>query len=105
YFLRIQKQGQLSFYVIPASGGPRGPGWAQKTVPVGVWTHVAGVYDATKRVARAYLDGEFLSEEMGILPSTETDQPLHLGADYGDNRFHGVLDEVRIYSRALSHDE
>jgi hypothetical protein len=74
------------------------------------WYHVAGVYDARVRTLDVYLDGQpdngFLR---GMVPGARRSarQPLYIGrrSDYDGFEFAGVIDDVRIYSRALSRDE
>ncbi len=74
-------------------------------LPVGRWTHLAGTFDGA--VMRLYMDGE----EQGSLarpgPLHPNTQPLCLGNyDAGHAaHFTGLLDEVKLYSRALTADE
>jgi len=72
-------------------------------VPLGKWTHVAATYDG--QMMRLLVDGKL----KGTLPRAGAIQPseakLVLGSyGQGDNRhnFIGVIDEVRLYDRALS---
>jgi len=71
----------------------------------GEWYHIAYTYDG--ETARGYVNGEVdfeqpLSGVVQIDPTT-----LAIGAGYWDNNeyFVGIIDEVRIYDRALSEDE
>jgi hypothetical protein len=73
------------------------------TLPVNQWTHVAGTWDGmTMRVyANAVLVG---SAPAPKLPANNVD--LRIGADSnGQNHFSGKLDEIAVYSRALSSGE
>jgi hypothetical protein len=75
-------------------------------IPARQWTHVAATFDGLAR--RIYINGELKAEagsmKQGALDTT--DLPLRFGADSeGGSRFHGVLDEIRIYDRALSADD
>src|SRR5581483_11362428 len=68
---------------------------------VNTWTHLAGTYDGT--TLRLYVNGTQVgtaAKTGGIAVSTN---PLQIGGDsiYGQY-FSGVIDEVRIYNRALS---
>ncbi len=74
------------------------------------WHHVAGVYDG--KAVHCYIDGVEKSRSIrnpGPLPKTDWD--LCLGntvvqyTDGGFVAFDGLIDEVRIYNRALSADE
>jgi hypothetical protein len=76
-----------------------------------VWHHVVAIYDGS-RVADGvtiYVDGEpqrvsVLLDELN--QSFGNKEPLRIGGGGGpDQRFCGLIDEVRIYSGALSPDE
>ena len=78
---------------------------APDPAPVGRWTHVAATYD--NDVLKLYVDGV----EKGTLKRGGAIRPaqrnLCIGA-YGESghaAFTGVLDEVRVYRRALSAEE
>jgi len=74
------------------------------------WYHVAGVYDADARTLDVYLNGHLDNGSlMGPvapvhLPSS---QPVCVGrrADVREFEFAGLIDDIRIYSRALTHAE
>ena len=70
------------------------------TLPVNTWVHVAGTWDGS--FARVYVNGiEVASAQAPSLPSNTL--ALRLGADStGASRFAGAIDEVALYSRALS---
>jgi len=68
----------------------------------GSWYHVVANTDGeTKRI---YINGKLESEQNspGLVNYSNI---LRIGADDGDYPFDGVLDEVRVYNRALSADE
>lgn len=68
----------------------------------GNWYHVAGTYDGSN--ARLYVNGEL----QGIQPAAmlTMNKALNIGSCRGTGRFfNGLLDEVRVYSRALTSDE
>jgi hypothetical protein len=73
-----------------------------RTLPRGVWTHVAATYDGS--AMRVYVDGV----EVGVdwrtgLIATSTG-PLRIGGNSSsvNEFFSGLIDEVRIYNRALT---
>jgi hypothetical protein len=79
---------------------------AGPALPVGVWTHLAVTYDGTS--IRLYVNGVLRSTTGsaggGIAASTS---PLRIGGNTvfsvpGTEYFAGLIDEVRIYNRALS---
>ncbi len=88
-----------------STGG--GNGWFNGTVIVtgGEWHHYAGTYDGT--AGRIYIDGvlDVTSPGTGRINLSASD--LYIGENSGaTGRFlHGILDEVRIYSRALTDTE
>ena len=77
---------------------------ADFVLPLNTWTHVAMSYDGSniKIYANGVLTG--IAPQTGnIAPSTS---PLWLGGDplHGQH-FHGLIDEVRVYNRALTEAE
>ncbi|MBD3181176.1 hypothetical protein GF312_02720 [Candidatus Poribacteria bacterium] len=69
------------------------------------WHHVAVTFDG--EIIIPYLDGEPIGEANQLGPSIDTTGiPLHIGnGSAADRDYHGILDEVRIWSRPLSADE
>ena len=71
------------------------------------WQHVAATYDGN--AMRIFLDGAIVAEQVkrgaidpgGGVPIAIGNQP----AGAGVRPFHGILDDVRVYRRALSLDE
>ena len=84
-----------------------GNGWFDATVIVtdGQWHHWAGVYDGTE--GRIYIDGVLDTASPGTGQINIVSNDLYIGENSGaTGRFlHGLMDEVRIYSRALTDDE
>ena len=80
-----------------ASGPLKGP----TPLPTNAWSHLAGTYDGT--TLRLYVDGvEVANQSQSGLIETSS-AALTIGGDflYGQY-FTGLIDEVRIYDRALS---
>jgi fibronectin type 3 domain-containing protein len=72
------------------------------------WYHVAGVYDATARTLSLYVNGVLSSGTLsGTVPSSQVNSGVNvnIGRRTGGFYFNGVIDEVRIYNRALSQQE
>jgi len=81
------------------------------TVELNRWSHVILTYDGS-RMAKGihiYLNGEPLELDVhldDLNQSFEAKQPLRIGAGLGPaNRFHGWIDEMRIYRSALTAEE
>jgi hypothetical protein len=66
---------------------------------VNSWHHVAVTYDGTTH--KFYYDGAFLNSGSGQVRAT-TGNRFYLGKTVDDIPFTGVLDDVAIYTRALS---
>ncbi len=73
-------------------------------LPMSTWTHLATTYDGT--VQNLYVNGVLVASNPQTGPIVTAPQPLHIGGDsvWGDY-FTGMIDEVRIYNRALSQSE
>jgi glucose/arabinose dehydrogenase/fibronectin type 3 domain-containing protein len=92
----------------PAGGGTFGgstPYIAGPTAsPVGAWTHVALTYDGT--TLRLFVNGTQVTTRAttGVIQTTAS--PLWIGGNqpYGEY-FNGLIDEVRVYNRALTATE
>jgi hypothetical protein len=72
------------------------------------WHHIAVVYDQTiNGYADIYVDGVLQASAGNILNwSWQTGQPIQLGLSaYATQPFNGVMDDVRVYSRALTDTE
>jgi len=77
------------------------------------WVHLAGVLDKDKK-ARLYVDGKQVAEAQApSFLTADPNEPMQIGIDAGSplgnykkgTLLDGVVDEVRIYHRALSAEE
>ena len=73
------------------------------------WLHFAGTYDKESGKAALYINGELI-EEMDVASPADIagdwDQGARVGLTIDDARpFTGLMDEFRMYTRALSQDE
>ncbi|HEX5988995.1 MAG TPA: LamG-like jellyroll fold domain-containing protein [Solirubrobacterales bacterium] len=73
-------------------------------LPLNAWSHLASTYDGTN--LRFYLNGALVTTKAtsGAMPNTAN--PLRIGGNavWGEY-FGGLIDEVRVYNRALSASE
>ncbi|HTI34124.1 MAG TPA: LamG-like jellyroll fold domain-containing protein, partial [Miltoncostaea sp.] len=95
-------------FKLSASGGDMFR-YGQTTLQTGTWYHVAGVYDATARTMHVYLNGQL---DDGTLAGTVAAAQVNSSANVDIGRrpsggflTTGVIDDVRIYNRALSASE
>ncbi|MDD4869867.1 MAG: glycoside hydrolase N-terminal domain-containing protein [Kiritimatiellae bacterium] len=71
------------------------------------WTHVAGVYSASKKIMKLYMDGKEVASKGGEFPTmSRTLVPLCIGANpEGGDRFLGRIRRAAVYGRALPAEE
>jgi hypothetical protein len=90
--------------LVPAGGGTFGRTTEEiggvRADPVGHWSHLAVTYDGA--TVRLYVDGVQASSSSESGTIRKTNDPLWIGGNrpYGEY-FKGVIDEVRVYDRAL----
>ncbi len=92
----------------PAGGGVIGAGEyyvsGPSTVPLNEWTHLATTYDGN--TLRLYVNGAEVSSRPITGGIQGTTAPLRIGGNtYPGQFFDGLIDEVRIYRRALTASE
>jgi hypothetical protein len=105
YALRISEDGRVAFL------WQQGGSWkiaqsALNVVQNNSWSHIAGVYNGTHMMM--YINGVvsgYSTEVSGGMATTN--RPLEIGSAswWGDSSFNGVIDDVRIYNRALNSSE
>jgi hypothetical protein len=91
---------EMEFIVQPGWQGDGGFGAPR--FKKGEWHHLTGVVDRTKLLL--YVDGEFLLEMPYAGPMVGDSSETEIG-HAGDGGFVGLIDEVAIYSKALSAKE
>ncbi len=69
-----------------------------------VWTHIAGVANGTHIMI--YVNGELSAMKVNA-ESVDYSYPVEIGRNgvYEGSFFNGIIDEVRIYNRALTAQE
>ena len=74
-----------------------------------VWYHVAGVYNASARTLDIYVNGVLNNGTLsGTIPASQINSAVNVNIGRrsgGGFYFNGVIDDVRIYNRALSQAE
>ncbi len=74
----------------------------------GDWHHIVGTFSLSERIQKVYIDGELRAEDQRDTALQEPTHELTIGSgrlpDFG-NYFTGIIDEVKIYDRALSEAE
>jgi Concanavalin A-like lectin/glucanases superfamily len=98
-------EGKSDEPLLPAGGGTFDGGTpehadARRADPVNHWSHLAVSYDGT--TLRLYVNGAQVSSRATSGTILKTTDPLWIGGNqpYGEY-FHGLIDEVRVYDRAL----
>jgi hypothetical protein len=86
-----------------SGGGADKSAVGTSTLPINTWTHLAGTYDGT--ALRLYVNGVLAATLAQAGSLTTTTGALRIGGDASNEFFTGLIDEVRVYNRALSQTE
>lgn len=107
YGLDLTGDGRLIFsanYGLSGHGLNAGDWYSNHRLTAGQWHHVTATYDGSN--IQFYIDGQLDSTHQANIIFAATDEALILGADLsGGSHFDGVLDDTRVYNRALEADE
>ncbi len=77
---------------------------APDSPPVGEWHHIAATYDG--EVFKCYIDGELGDEFAYVGTMPENTSAVTIGQrSGGGTHYEGMIDEVQIHDRSLSHEE
>lgn len=97
---------RFTFTVASESGGAWGTTVdveARRPAHVGVWHHVAGVFDAASSVAEIWIDGRLSARIETDMDSLQpSDRPVAVGSHPVWSAFRGSIDEVGLYNAALT---
>ena len=105
----------LNWFGMPHHENPRSlrlhtsrTGWLDSTqgvVAFNQWSHFIGTYDGT--TAKIYLNGQLVAEGTTSPAPPSTSYKFYIGRNYSINPefLSGLVDDVRIYNRALSAEE
>jgi hypothetical protein len=83
---------------------------SEQTLEPGRWYHLFATYDGNKFASglRLYIDGQLAKTRvlMDLLSNAiVNDDPLRIGSRGEEERFRGLIDDVRIYARDLSAEQ
>lgn len=69
------------------------------------WFHIAVTY--TPEMLKCYLNGEFIGEAVPVDPLSGNEEAFQIGRDTPESTdyFHGTMDEVNIFNRALTAED
>lgn len=98
YYLRINSNGTVS---LGTNGITRIT--STSVIPAGKWSHIAGSYDVSNNGFKLFVNGLEDASIINIInsaPNTNTDSLLV--GKFGANTFTGLMDEVRIWTKAVS---
>ncbi len=87
-----------------------GGGWQGTNVgpalELETWHHIAGTFESMEKTGAFYVNGKLVSNGKTASDQlTQIQSPLRLGSCCGLAGFVGILDELRIYDRALDDKE
>ena len=102
YLLGVNSSGKV--VVFTHNGYANSEHESTGTIPAGSWSHIVGVREGT--TLKVYINGVIDSSYSDSLAPQNSTLNLAIGQlPEGGNNFHGCIDEVRIYNRALSSSE
>src|SRR6185436_20171207 len=97
--------GVVFFRLIIVSGVDHRTVHSKSVIPINQWTHIAGTWDGA--IMKLFINGIQQTETVEVTPPVNSGNgPTRIGS-LGDNIYHfaGLIDEVEIFSRALSTEE
>jgi hypothetical protein len=101
YAIKHRTDNNIEFFIYDGA-------WYSAAFPVdssfnGVWHHLAGTYDGSQ--VKLYVDGNSVAptEHSGAIASSTSPVNIARDAENTDRLYDGLIDDVRIYNRALSH--
>ncbi|WP_146150289.1 LamG-like jellyroll fold domain-containing protein [Actinomadura rubrobrunea] len=85
------------------------PSWSKETAQAGVWTHLAGVWDANTRRMRLFVNGVPSNYSAEVTSVWKATGGLQIGRSLWQghkvDHFPGLIDDVRVYDRVLGATE
>ena len=103
FALKFRRHGKFNIQLSVEKGSRKNNDLnAEAEVNNDVWYHVAGTWEQGEH--RVYLNGKLVFEDKGNqeLPLKDVDNDLRIGGTFaGLRNFQGIIDEVRVWNRAL----
>jgi chitodextrinase len=93
---------------VSGAGASRTQRYSNTIRSLNTWYYVAGVYNSSSRTIDIYVNGILDNGVLsGAVPSSQVNSGVnvYIGRKSSGNYFNGVIDEVRIYNRALTQSE
>jgi hypothetical protein len=103
-----ERPGDLAYALYPSTSGGRPNGeaglasvYGPAGIPAGAWTHLATTYDGS--VLKLYVNGAEAAARNQAVSVPTSNLPLRIGGNtvWGEY-FDGLIDDVRVYNRALT---
>ncbi|MEO8666608.1 MAG: LamG-like jellyroll fold domain-containing protein [Ignavibacteria bacterium] len=103
YGMRLEATGRIE---VATNGIVRLRSKVNTTVPVNQWTHVSATYNFPTGLFSFYYNGQLDTSAIvaGAAPGSNTDT-LFFGVSGSSTPFAGMMDEIRIWNRALASTE
>ena len=84
--------------------------YGDKPIEMNRWHHVAVTYDGGRKArgVHLYVNGKEQGKEIDwndLIFPFGSDEPFRIGAGGGEPNFEGLIDDVRVYNRALTPEE
>ena len=104
YEIQIDATRRIDFWIYTTTGWYELIG-SYTILEIGGWHSIVGVYDGTSQ--KLYLDGVETDSQSVTGSLTSNNYPLNIGRSPSlyDNYFNGIIDEVKIFTRALNDTE
>ena len=103
-------EGKFRFYTRPAKSNPS-TAVSSAVVPSGRWQHLAATFDGQAHLMALYVDGQLAASQRAPDSLHYTTHEVSIGSRKSkegalyDLPFKGIIDDVRVYDRALSTNE
>jgi len=94
-----------SWVVSPDGGSANAKVWGTDTAITSNWEHIIFVWDNVTKSISFYKDGGWIGDGSFSVSYINQESWLEIGGLAGGNAFDGLIDDVRIYNRALTEAE